>query len=156
MPRSPGHVCHDRLQAVLIEAAFDAFAEATCKPWHAATMGAPSISTPLPWWRPRSTRRTRALRRRCRVRWRRRQTWLRGRENVHKHSLIHVAGHNLGLPMRHRTSAATPKDAAARGQVLLLLRYSEEILAIVLLAVATPGGKNACGFLGLAITAEPA
>jgi hypothetical protein len=26
-----------------------------------------------------------------------RRTWLRGRENVHKRYLIHVAGHNLGL-----------------------------------------------------------
>lgn len=43
MPRSPGHVFYDRLQKVLIEAGFDAFAEATCKPYHAAKMGAPSI-----------------------------------------------------------------------------------------------------------------
>jgi len=28
-----------------------------------------------------------------------RRTWLRGRENVHKRYLIHVAGHNLGLLM---------------------------------------------------------
>ena len=26
-----------------------------------------------------------------------RRTWLRGRENVHKRYLIHVAGHNLGI-----------------------------------------------------------
>ena len=43
MPRSPGHVFYDRLQGVLIEADFDAFAEATCKPYYAAKMGAPSI-----------------------------------------------------------------------------------------------------------------
>ena len=29
-----------------------------------------------------------------------RRTWLRGRENVHKRYLIHVAGYNLGIPMR--------------------------------------------------------
>ena len=29
-----------------------------------------------------------------------RRTWLRGRENVHKPYLIHVAWHNLGLLMR--------------------------------------------------------
>ena len=43
MPRSPGHVFYDRLQSVLIEADFDAFAEATCKPFYAAKMGAPSV-----------------------------------------------------------------------------------------------------------------
>jgi transposase len=43
MPRSPGHVFYDRLQAVLIEAGFDVFAEASCKPYYAAKMGAPSI-----------------------------------------------------------------------------------------------------------------
>src|SRR5512143_3793821 len=43
MPRSPGHVFHDRLQGVLIAAGFDAFAETTCKPYCAAKMGAPSV-----------------------------------------------------------------------------------------------------------------
>jgi transposase len=43
MPRSPGHVFYDRLQAVLIDGGFDAFAETTCKPYYAAKMGAPSI-----------------------------------------------------------------------------------------------------------------
>ena len=33
MPRSPGHVFYDRLQSVLIEGGFDAFAEASCRPW---------------------------------------------------------------------------------------------------------------------------
>jgi len=43
MPRSPGHVFYDRLQSVLLEADFDAFAEAICKPYYAARMGAPSV-----------------------------------------------------------------------------------------------------------------
>src|SRR5215212_11932257 len=43
-----------------------------------------------------------------------RRTWLRGRENVHKRSLIHVAGHNLGLLMRLLIGAGTPKEAVAR------------------------------------------
>ena len=43
MPRSPGHVCYDRLQPVLIEGGFDAFAEASCRPYYAARMGAPSV-----------------------------------------------------------------------------------------------------------------
>ncbi len=43
MPRSPGHVFYDRLQSVLVEADFDAFIEATCKPYYAARLGAPSV-----------------------------------------------------------------------------------------------------------------
>ena len=43
MPRSPGHVFYDCLQSVLIEGGFDGFAEATCKPYYAARMGAPSV-----------------------------------------------------------------------------------------------------------------
>ncbi len=33
MPRSPGHVIYDRLQSLLIEGGFDAFAEAACRPF---------------------------------------------------------------------------------------------------------------------------
>ena len=43
MPRSPGHVFYDRLQSVLIEGGFDTFAEASCRPYYAARMGAPSV-----------------------------------------------------------------------------------------------------------------
>ena len=43
MPRSPGDVFYDRLQSVLIEGGFDAFAEASCRPYYAARMGAPSV-----------------------------------------------------------------------------------------------------------------
>ncbi len=43
MPRSPGHVFYDRVQSVLIEGGFDAFAEASCRPYYAARMGAPSV-----------------------------------------------------------------------------------------------------------------
>ena len=39
MPRSPGHVFYDRLQTVLIEAGFDAFAETICRPDYAAKKG---------------------------------------------------------------------------------------------------------------------
>ncbi len=43
MPRSPGHVFYDRLQSVLIEGGFDGFAEAACRSYYAARMGAPSV-----------------------------------------------------------------------------------------------------------------
>ena len=39
MPRSPGHVFYDRLQSVLIAGGFDAFAEASCRPYYAAPDG---------------------------------------------------------------------------------------------------------------------
>ena len=68
-----------------------------------------------------------------------RRTWLRGRENVHKRYLIHVAGHNLGLLMRLLIGAGTPKEAVAGGWcVLILLPTSngaaEAAILIVLLA----------------------
>jgi transposase len=42
-----------------------------------------------------------------------RRTWLRGAGNVDKRSLIQVAAHNLGLVIRHRFGAGTPRQAAA-------------------------------------------
>ena len=50
-----------------------------------------------------------------------RRTWLRGRENVHKRYLLHVAGHNLGLLMRQLIGAGTPKEAVARGYMAVFL-----------------------------------
>src|SRR5512143_467779 len=50
MPRSPGHVFYDRLQGVLIDAGFDAFAETTRKPYYAAKMGAPSVPSGRYFW----------------------------------------------------------------------------------------------------------
>jgi transposase len=43
LPKSPGHVFYDRLQTVLADAGFDAFAEAACKPYYAPVIGAPSL-----------------------------------------------------------------------------------------------------------------
>jgi transposase len=39
-----------------------------------------------------------------------RRVWLRGRRNVQKRYLIHVAGYNLGLIMRLLTGAGTPRE----------------------------------------------
>ena len=44
-----------------------------------------------------------------------RRTWRRGRENVHKRYLLHVAGHNLSLLMRQLIGAGTPREAVAGG-----------------------------------------
>ena len=43
LPRSPGHAFYDRLQAVLVEAGFDGFAEQQCAPYYAGKQGRPSL-----------------------------------------------------------------------------------------------------------------
>ena len=43
LPRSPGHAFYDRLQAILIEAGFDGFAETQCAPHYAGKQGRPSL-----------------------------------------------------------------------------------------------------------------
>src|SRR4051794_31016994 len=67
-----------------------------------------------------------------------RRTWLRGRENVHKRYLIHVAGHNLGLLKRLLIGAGTPKVAVASGWCFLVLlptgNGAYEALIMVLVA----------------------
>ena len=80
-----------------------------------------------------------------------RRTWLRGRENVHKRYLIHVAGHNLGILMRHLIGAGTPKEAAARRRVVLFVNYRDDTRAIVVLALDEAGP----GILVLTVTTEP-
>ena len=50
-----------------------------------------------------------------------RRTWLRGRENVHKRYLLHVAGHNLSLLMRQLIGAGTPKEAVAGSYMAIVL-----------------------------------
>ena len=63
-----------------------------------------------------------------------RRTWLRGRENVHKRYLVHVAGHNLGILMRLLIGAGTPKEAAARvSHWLFFAAFTTEAPVIVLL-----------------------
>src|SRR5690348_18381177 len=43
LPRSPGHAFYDRLQAVLVGAGFDRFAEGQCKPYYAGERGRPPL-----------------------------------------------------------------------------------------------------------------
>ena len=70
-----------------------------------------------------------------------RRTWLRGRENVHKRYLLHVAGHNLGLLMRLLIDAGTPKEAIARGKGLILFVFFPD--GSILLLVAAIGRDHA-------------
>src|SRR5215207_8486635 len=43
LPRSPGHAFYDRLQAVLVEAGFDSFAESRCATHYTSRSGRPSL-----------------------------------------------------------------------------------------------------------------
>jgi len=81
-----------------------------------------------------------------------RRTWLRGRENVHKRYLVHLAGHNLGILMRLLIGAGTPREAAARGLAYLFFVDTEDAVAIILVA-ASPDGF---AVLVVAVTADPA
>ena len=60
-----------------------------------------------------------------------RRTWLRGRDNVGKRYLIHVAGHNLGLLMRLLIGAGTPREAAARSQAWLVVLLTPAAITII-------------------------
>ncbi|MGH7099260.1 MAG: transposase [Stellaceae bacterium] len=81
-----------------------------------------------------------------------RRTWLRGRNNVHKRYLIHLAGYNLGILMRLLIGAGTPKEAAVHALAWLFFLSTAEITAIILL-VASPDGFAAV--LVMAVTADP-
>jgi transposase len=67
-----------------------------------------------------------------------RRTWLRGRENVQKRYLVHVAGYNLGLVMRLLLGAGTPKELAARGAGLLWLFDADLGLLVILILIPEP------------------
>ena len=68
-----------------------------------------------------------------------RRTWLRGRENVHKRYLVHLAGHNLGILMRLLIGAGTPRGAAARARACLFFVYTGQAAAIILVAASRDG-----------------
>ena len=80
-----------------------------------------------------------------------RRTWLRGRENVHKRYLIHVAGHNLGILMRHLIGAGTPKEAAGRGYILLIGVHFDGTAVFVALAI----DEASRGVLVVIVSASP-
>src|SRR5215469_16734780 len=65
-----------------------------------------------------------------------RRTWLRGRENVHKRYLVHVAGHNLGILMRLLIGAGTPKETADRASAWLFFAYTDQATLIILVPVS--------------------
>jgi transposase len=63
-----------------------------------------------------------------------RRTWLRGRENVHKRYLIHVAGFNLGILMRALFGKGTPKEAASVKNAFFFVIQSDVAVAIAIIA----------------------
>ncbi len=81
-----------------------------------------------------------------------RRTWLRGRENVHKRYLVHVAGHNLGILMRLLIGAGTPREAAARALAYLFFVYTGEEAGIMIIAASRDG----FAILVMVVAADPA
>jgi hypothetical protein len=81
-----------------------------------------------------------------------RRTWLRGRENVHKRYLVHVAGHNLGILMRLLIGAGSPREAAAPALTYLLLIYTEQTVALILVLASDDG----FAILVMAVADDPA
>jgi transposase len=69
-----------------------------------------------------------------------RRAWLRGRENLRKRYLVHVAGYNLGLVMRLLTGAGTPREFLARASAQLLLLATADSAVAAILVVATDTG----------------
>jgi hypothetical protein len=78
-----------------------------------------------------------------------RRTWLRGRENVHKRYLIHVAGPNLSILMCRLIGAGTPKEVAARGRTFPLV--GDHALAIFIFTFDEAGR----GMLAVIVAIEP-
>ena len=68
-----------------------------------------------------------------------RRAWLRGRENLHKRYLVHVAGYNLGLIMRLMVGAGTPREFLVRAAVqpMLLTTTADALIGILIVATDT-------------------
>ncbi len=63
-----------------------------------------------------------------------RRAWLRGRENVHKRDMIHVAGFILGVLMRALLGCGTPRKAARLKYALLFEIQADVATTIVIIA----------------------
>ena len=66
-----------------------------------------------------------------------RRAWLRGRENLKKRYLVHVAGYNLGLVIRLLVGAGTPREFLAGASAHLLPLTTADGAALVILTLAT-------------------
>ncbi|HIJ92246.1 MAG: transposase [Rhodospirillales bacterium] len=64
------------------------------------------------------------------------RTHLRGRENVRKRYLLHVAGHNLSLLMRQLAGAGTTREAVGRAKgVIFVLTVPNRAFVSLLIVV---------------------
>ncbi len=68
-----------------------------------------------------------------------RRTYLRGRENVKKRYLLHVAGHNLSLLMRQQIGTGTPREAVAGGYGAILVHLTPTGAFLATLIVSEAG-----------------
>ena len=68
-----------------------------------------------------------------------RRAWLRGRDNLKKRYLVHVAGYNLGLIMRLLVGAGTPREflAGAPARMLALTTADDAVLIVLTVAAGT-------------------
>src|SRR5689334_22029921 len=83
-----------------------------------------------------------------------RRAWLRGRENLRKRYLVHVAGYSLGLVMRVLVGAGTPREFVAGAAAHLLALVTVDGAVLVVLAVAT--GTEAAMLVVTAMPDPPA
>ena len=57
-----------------------------------------------------------------------RREWVRGRDNLHKRYLIHVAGSDLGILMRALFGCGTPRETANAAQAVLFVIRTDNTL----------------------------
>jgi transposase len=81
-----------------------------------------------------------------------RRAWLRGRVNIQKRYLIHVAGYNLGLIMRLLTGTGTPRRFSARGSAWLFVLRAPNGAMIALLCVIIGDQTAICA---VSVTPDP-
>src|ERR1700755_1338497 len=74
-----------------------------------------------------------------------RRVWLRGRDNIQKRYLIHVAGYNLGLIMRLLTGTGTPREFRDRVVIRLVVILEPDGGLIFVVLVAT--GDQSAAFV---------
>jgi hypothetical protein len=64
-----------------------------------------------------------------------RRAWLRGRENIHKRYLIHVAGFNLGVLMRALHGEGTPREATDARKAFIFVLQTDSLMVFSLIAI---------------------
>ena len=76
-----------------------------------------------------------------------RRAWLRGKENLKKRYLVHVAGYNLGLIMRLLVGAGTPREFPARASAhLLALVTADAVLVVLVIATGAEAAMLVVSF----------